>query len=262
MPSPFMSSTRYARHTHSVAVLVQTKILDAGAGESTTAPTTVAGTRSGLIGRVVLGECALRLPGPADGPPCKVLELPIELPASTTRTAGNARRGQVSSGVSGRRTRPGTIILFLERVTSPPPRPRSSQDAVVSSLLQHGAPSNQTMPATAAAVAAIACETAATVAIDIENKDAGSASTTDARAPATQTWSEGGSQQQAQVQPRPSRPPARGKMQLKVFSAWGLSRGAKALDVVVTVMACGRGIGTTRVSSIGGTTSPEWIDEQ
>lgn len=61
---------------------------------------------------------------------------------------------------------------------------------------------------------------------------------------------------------RSQRPPAREKMQIKVYNAWGLSPGARALDIVVTVMACGRGVGTTHVSSVGGTTSPEWIDEQ
>lgn len=54
-----------------------------------------------------------------------------------------------------------------------------------------------------------------------------------------------------------------GKMiQLKLLRAEGLSRAAKAMGVVVVVRACGRYEGTTRVSTAGRTTSPEWIDEQ
>ena len=231
----------------------------------------MAGTRSGLIGRVVLGERALRLPEPGDGPPCRVFELPIELPPpTTTNTAAKGRGKPVAAGVTNRKKRPGTIVLFLERAPSPT---RSSQ---LSSARQQGAPSTQTAPATAAAVAAVAAaahdtpaaaiSTAnaaiATATANSKNKSAESGLAVDPAASVTQTPVEDGIEQQARIQPRLHRPPAREKMQLKVLSAWGLSRGAKALDVVVAVMACGRGIGTTHVSSIGGTTSPEWIDER
>ena len=232
----------------------------------------MAGTRSGLIGRVVLGERALRLPEPGDGPPCRVFELPIELPPpTTTNTAAKGRGKPVAAGVTNRKKRPGTIVLFLERAPSPT---RSSQ---LSSALQQGAPSTQTAPATAAAVAAAAAAAAhdtpaaaistanaaiATATANSKNKSAESALAEGPAASVTQTPVEDGIEQQARIQPRLHRPPAREKMQLKVLSAWGLSRGAKALDVVVAVMACGRGIGTTHVSSIGGTTSPEWIDER
>lgn len=61
----------------------------------------------------------------------------------------------------------------------------------------------------------------------------------------------------------PLTPPVERKMmQLHVRQAWALAPGAKAFDAVVTVRACGRNVGTTRISAIGGTTSPEWIDEQ
>eukprot|EP00752_Nemacystus_decipiens_P007665 g6853.t1 len=156
--------------TPKVEVVVE--ILDAGAGESITAPTTIAGTRNGLIGRVVLGERALRLPEPGDGPPCKVLELPIELPTSTATNAVAKRRGKhVASGVSSRRKRPAAIIMFLERVPSPT-HSSQSQDAKASSAWQHGAPSTQMTPAATVAVPATAQDTAATAIVTaIANAD-------------------------------------------------------------------------------------------
>lgn len=51
-------------------------------------------------------------------------------------------------------------------------------------------------------------------------------------------------------------------MQLKLLRAEGLSRAANAMGVVVIVRACGRYAGTTRLSTVGRTMSPEWIDEQ
>lgn len=244
-------------------LLSDTQILDAGAGESTTAPTTVAGTRSGLIGRVVLGERALRLPERGDGPPCRVFELPIELPTSTTTNTVAKRRGKrVASAVSNRTKRPATIILFLERVP-PPTRSSPSQDVKASSALRQGAPSTtQTTATTAAAAVTDHDTTTATTTAYGKNESAENALLVDPTASVTQVPVEGGREQQPRTQPRPQRPPAREKIQLRVLSAWGLSQGAKALDVVVAVMACGRGVGTTHVSSIGGTTSPEWIDER
>lgn len=254
-------------HTHLnvTAFFIQTQILDAGAGESTMTPTTVAGTRDGLIGRIVLGERALRLPGPGEGPPCKVLELPIELPTSTTTvTAAKGRERHVSSGLSNRKKRPGTIILFLERVLPPPPtHSRSSQDMVVSSPSLQGAPSTQTRTAINAAETAAAHDATATETIGRKNKYAESALTGGAPAAITKMMhGEDRSEQHPRVQPRPQRLPAREKMQLNILSAWGLSSRSKTFDVVVTVMACGRSVGTTHVSSIGRTTSPEWIDER
>lgn len=51
------------------------------------------------------------------------------------------------------------------------------------------------------------------------------------------------------------------KVVLRVHGAKGLAPGARALDVFVVVRACGTEAGTTRVSDVGNTTSPEWIDE-
>lgn len=62
----------------------------------------------------------------------------------------------------------------------------------------------------------------------------------------------GGSQLQSEQQ----------KVQLRINRAWGLAKEVKKLDTVVTVRACGRDMRTTRMSAIGGTTSPEWVDEE
>lgn len=58
-----------------------------------------------------------------------------------------------------------------------------------------------------------------------------------------------------------SSPEAR-KVQLRVHQARGLRRGTKSFEVVVTVRACGRHVGTTRVAAFAEPTSPQWVDEK
>ncbi len=230
------------------------QILDASAGEAATAPTTVAGTRNALIGRVAIRDDALRLPGPEDGPPCKVFELPIELPTSAAAEAPTRHRTHHRSGAQSRGGGPripGTITLFLERLL-PPPQVRLPARTTVVAENRDG-----TDHATAIAT---------TIATDSNNdkkhEGIGEVVAAAASESASRAHGAGRSRQQPRDPPRPRRPPPRKKMQLKVFRAWGLSSRARALDVVVSVMACGRSVGTTRVSSVGGTTSPEWIDEK
>ncbi|CAM9193761.1 unnamed protein product [Scytosiphon promiscuus] len=242
-------------------VEVVVEILDAGAGEAATLPTTVVGTRSALICQVSLGEPALRLP--ESGPPCKVLELPVELPkTAATRATGNAkslRKGDHEStgarvGSGGMKKRPGTIVLFLKRL-NPLTRSRQSSDTV-------GSP-DQRSAATAIAAASARAEAGE---FDVDGNGNNDTATktyvhpTSARASSVERRD--GREEKHGGSRRPPRPPARKKMQVRIFRAWGLSSGARALNLVVAVTACGRSIGTTPVSLVGGTTSPEWIDAQ
>ncbi|CAM9640751.1 unnamed protein product, partial [Ectocarpus sp. 12 AP-2014] len=249
---------------------VVVEILDASAGRSATTLSTVAGARSGLIGHVVLGESTLRLPDPGDGPPCKVVELPIQLqepPSTTTKRRGLTTANQPFNGVQngGERKRPATIILFLER-RPPPMAPPPSRG-----LNPLSAPHEAKETTEATSPTAMAAETngrdrtdttrsRATVEYDTTVKETGHDDGNDMDTAAIIADSEH-KRPRLQRPQRSQRRSAREKMQIKVYNAWGLSSGARALDVVVTVMACGRGVGTTHVSSVGGTTSPEWIDE-
>lgn len=236
----------------------------------------MAGARSALIGRVSIGEHALRLPGPGDGPPCKVLELPIELMTSSAAKTPTRHGKHTHSDAQNRgddRQIPGAITLFLERILPPSPvRLRSDEDLLVSSTRQEptavvaattveatATPEAHDGTTSATAVAAIPATGSST---DNDHEDIGKTVTTNPSAPVARTQGSGGSNRQPRGPPPPGRPPAREKMQLKVSQAWGLSSRARAMDVVVAVMACGRSVGTTRVASVGGTTSPEWIDEK
>ncbi|CAM9550021.1 unnamed protein product, partial [Laminaria digitata] len=92
------------------------EILDAGKGEppppsSSTSSATEAGrSSSSLIGHATLGESDLRFP--ETGPPCKVLELPLELPTASTAAGGGVRRRHTHA--QGGPHRPA-IVLFIER---------------------------------------------------------------------------------------------------------------------------------------------------
>ena len=86
------------------------QILDAGKGESAASPSlaTQAGRSGALIAHVTLGESDLRFV--ETGPPCKVLELPLELPTASTVVTGRGRRRAHAQGLH-----PPSIVLFLER---------------------------------------------------------------------------------------------------------------------------------------------------
>lgn len=252
------------------------QILDASAGESATAPTTVAGTRSALIGRVAIRDHALRLPGPENGPPCKVFELPIELPTSAAAEAPTRYRTRPHSGAQNRGDGPripGIITLFLERRLPPPqvrlppnqaelaPFTRQQPAALVATTTGAAATAGGARDETAHPTA-FATSKATDSTAGKEHKGINEILTTAASESVARAHGAGRSTRQPEGPPRPGRPPPLDKMQLKVSRAWGLSSRARALDVVVSVMACGRSVGTTRVSSVGGTTSPEWIDEK
>ena len=252
---------------------ISKQILDAGKGEpaapssssSLSSSAAEPGRSNALIGLVTLGESDLRFL--ETGPPCKVLELPLELPnVPPAAVAGRGRRRQAPHAPQGLH-RPA-IVLFLERppprgfleIPLPLPRALSSPTAttaapVTTIAAAHG---GGTAPAPAPAAAPIA---AALSPIGSGNESEGQTVQTTPRMISRETVvvDEIG---------EPPPPPAAttslasGKMRLKVLQAWGLAVGAKYFDVVVAVRACGRDVGTTRVSAVGGTTSPEWIDEQ
>lgn len=211
-------------------VCLSSQILDANLGEDAAAPMTVASSSSALIGFATLEERDTRLP--ENGPPCKVLELPLELPVASPAKRGRGRGAKVPH-----HTRRPVITLFLEkslvplgdRVSTPYASPSATASVVATAAAQHG-------------VASLKVEEQQTLSSSPEPPDI--AMKTEGKAPGSE--------------PRTTRE----SMQLKVIQAWGLVAGAKALDTVVTVRACGRNLGTTRVSAVGGTTSPEWIDEQ
>lgn len=190
------------------------QILDAGTGEALTVPTTVARSSNALIGSVSLGDDELRLP--ETGPPCKVIELPLELPV-----APKGKRVQQAG-----RSRYPTVIMFLERLPN-----TSGGVCMAQEVLPH----------------ATAVEDRADTTFDHtpELEDIFPLSKTSAIMEMERPLS-------AQ----------RKKMRLRVFRAWALAADVKDMDAVVAVKACGRDIGTTRVSAVGGTTSPEWMDEQ
>lgn len=209
--------------TRSLACLLS-QVLDADAGEAITAPSTIAGIRRALIGSVTLGARDLRLPDAL--PPCKVVELPVELPVvRSAKTAGGAT-------LHNHHIRGPTMTMFLEKASAPYHDTVSVPHAVLST----------TIPA----VAMTTTQDEETNVPNIENLSI---------TPKTRATTAGNQQE------RPL-PAERKMMQLKTFRVWGLAAQAKVLDAIVRVRACGRDVGTTRVSAVGGTTAPEWIDEQ
>lgn len=307
------------------------QIVDAGKGEppppsSSTLSATEAGrSSSSFIGRATLGESDLGFP--ETGPPCKVLELPLELPTASTAARGGVRRRHAHA--QGGPHRPA-IVLFIERpprvfLETPPPPPPPSQETpstpISTSVLSTSTAAIHDGATAAAAAALSPNDGSATrdraaaaspsdgsggeghtahqkqtmseisredvVVVDDESRlspNDGSGdeshtvhhktiSNTNREAVVVVVDDESGKAPPPRPPPPASAPApplaspsssrlASGKMQLKVLEAWGLAVGAKYLDVVVAVRACGRDVGTTLVSAVGGTTSPEWIDQQ
>lgn len=183
------------------------QVLDAGAGKSATGPAPTAEINSTVIGSAMLKNQDLQLPGTS--PPCKVLELPLELtplPSTASHSISKNTRDKISSLP--------TMFVFLER----------------SPVYDH-------VKGPAVEVAQSSVKT-----ISGDN-DLGTHS------PRT-------------TKDSPRYNAERKMMQLKLLRAEGLSRAANATGIIVIVRACGRYAGATRVSTVGGTTSPEWIDEQ
>lgn len=206
------------------------------------------GGNTNLIGRATLEDHDLRLPD--TGPPCKVIEHRLALVDSPPPSHGVNRGPSHATGTIA------TVVMFLERVAAGP-------DPVV-------APSNDRVVPPAAPLSTPATENTTTTAGDqtrMINEDDGTTSNTrnTTKLVSSVPMSVGKEQPRPQSpSPPPPLPVSRHKqkVQVKVLQAWGLASGAKVLDAVVTFRACGRDVGTTRVSAVGGATSPEWIDEQ
>ena len=322
------------RAFHLVAILPDqssSQVFDAGKGEpSATSTATEARRSSALIGHATLGESDLRFV--EDGPPCKVLELPLELASPAPNTATGAGKRRQHAHVRGLHL--PAIVLFLERPPLQAKSPSSSLSASASATISVSKSSpNSPVVASMASRSGAMVGASTTVSPSrsmvhvsttvVNNHDGGAASPSNAgvdqtgataimsptiAAAAAVIHDDGsaappkGGEAQTSVrttssersmadvdedrggpppppspmasgkielkalrggEPAPPSPPLEsGKMQLKVLQAWGLAARAKYLNVAVTVRACGRHVGTTRVSAVGGTTSPEWIDEQ
>lgn len=196
-----------------------------------------------LIGRATLRDHDLRLPD--TGPPCKVIENQLEVVDSQPSHGVNRGPSHATATIA-------TVVMFLERVVSAAPIVVPSHDRAVS-------PASPSTPTT---------EHVATTlggGMTRNNQDDSASNTRNTSSFVSPTTMSAGKEQPSSP-PLPRSPPLvkrhKEKMQVKVIQAWGLASRAKVLDAVVTVRACGRDAGTTRVSAIGGTTSPEWIDEQ